>query len=330
MTDHPYSALTPDRILDAIEALGFHCDGRVTALNSYENRVLQVGIEDATPLIAKFYRPNRWSIEQIQEEHDFCAELAAAEFPLVAPMMLPTGSSLHQDGEFTLAMFTRFGGHAPELDNLDTIELLGRTLGRLHATSQQKDFQYRPHIDIQSYGTDSRTFLLENDFIPTSLKEAYDSLTRDILSVIQQRFDACHYTSTRLHGDCHPGNILWRDDKAVFVDFDDCRMGPAIQDLWMLLSGDRQDQMMQLEALLEGYEMFCDFDDAQLVLIEPLRTLRMMHYAAWVARRWQDPAFPKAFPWFNTERYWAEHILDLREQFAMLQEAPLTRISGNM
>lgn len=329
MTDHPYSALTPDRILDAIEALGFQCDGRLTPLNSYENRVIQVGIEEAAPLIAKFYRPNRWSPEQIREEHDFCAELAAAEFPLVAPMILPNGSSLYQDGEFTLAMFPRFGGHAPELDNLDTIELLGRTLGRLHATSQQKGFQFRPHIDIQSYGTDSRTFLLENDFIPSSLKEAYSTLTRDILSLIEQRFATCDYTPIRLHGDCHPGNILWRDDKAVFVDFDDCRMGPAIQDLWMLMSGDRQDQTLQLEALLEGYEMFCDFDDSQLVLIEPLRTLRMMHYAAWVARRWKDPAFPKAFSWFNTERYWAEHILDLREQFSMLQEAPLTRISGN-
>ena len=329
MNDHPYSALTPERILDAVEGLGYACDGRLTALNSYENRVFQIGIDEATPLITKFYRPDRWSYEQILEEHRFCAELTAAEWPVVAPLALDDGTSVHRDGEFVFSLFPRFGGHAPELDNLDTTELLGRALGRLHAIGAAADFDHRPEIDIKSYGTDSREFLLSNDFIPPTLNQAYGTLTQDLLALIEARFAACRYTPLRIHADCHPGNILWRDETAVFVDFDDSRTGPAIQDLWMLLSGDRDDQTNQLEALLEGYEMFYDFDDAELVLIEPLRTLRMMHYAAWIARRWHDPAFPVAFPWFNTERYWAEHVLELREQFALLHEEPLARPSWN-
>ncbi|NRP47650.1 MULTISPECIES: serine/threonine protein kinase [unclassified Marinobacterium] len=329
MSEHPYSALTPERILDAVDAIGYRCDGRLAALNSFENRVFQLGIEDASPIISKFYRPSRWSPAQIAEEHAFCAELAASEWPLVAPLAISTGETAHQDGEFTFALFERFGGHAPELDNLDTIEVLGRSLGRLHAIGAQRPFSHRPSINIESYGVESRKFLLSHDFIPSTLREAYETLTRDLLELIEQRFNECPYTPIRIHADCHPGNILWRDDRAVFVDFDDCRMGPAVQDLWMLLSGDRVDQMDQLDVLLEGYEMFHEFDDAQLSLIEPLRTLRMMHYAAWIARRWNDPAFPPAFPWFNTERYWAEHVLELREQFANMQERPLSRRSGN-
>lgn len=329
MTDHPYSVLSPDRMLNAIEALGFICDGRLAALNSYENRVFQVGIENSRPLIAKFYRPSRWSYEQVLEEHEFCAELAVSELPIVAPLTLNTTDSVYHDGEFLFALFPQCGGYAPELDNLDTLALLGRSLGRLHAIGTKRKFCHRPHIDIQSYGIESREFLLANNVIPKTLREAYSTLTHDIIHIIEQRFNDCSYTPIRIHGDCHPGNILWRDNKAVFVDFDDCRMGPAVQDLWMLMSGDRQDQTVQLEALLEGYEMFNSFDNSELSLIEPLRVLRMMHYAAWIARRWQDPAFPLAFPWFNTERYWAEHVLGLREQFATLHEEPLLRISGN-
>ncbi|MDG0980164.1 MAG: serine/threonine protein kinase [Halieaceae bacterium] len=329
MATHPYSTLSPERILDAIEAQGYRCDGRINALNSYENRVFQVGIEDQAPLIAKFYRPNRWSLEQIGEEHAFCAELTAAEWPVVAPLIGPNGQSAYEDNGFIFSLFTRFGGHAPEPSNLETIELLGRSLGRLHAIGAQQDFHFRPAITVESFGHESREFLLNNQCIPASLVDSYASLTRDILDSVGSTFQNCPYQSIRLHADCHLGNILWRDDRAVFVDFDDCRMGPAVQDLWMLLSGDHQEQMQQLEALLEGYEMFFDFDDRELQLIESLRTLRMMHHAAWLARRWSDPAFPKAFPWFNTERYWGEHILELREQLSALQELPLMRISGN-
>ena len=329
MSDHPYSSLSPERVLDAIENLGYQCDGRLNALNSYENRVFQIGINDSDPIIAKFYRPSRWSFEQILEEHEFCKELANAEWPIVAPLTSDNEISAHRDGEFTFALFPRFGGHAPELDNLDTIEVLGRTLGRLHAIGSVKPFSNRPQLNIQSYGIDSREFLLNNDFIPQSLLQAYDSLTRDIIQIIERRFSECDYATIRIHADCHPGNILWREDRGIFVDFDDCRMGPAVQDLWMLLSGDRQDQTAQLDALLEGYEMFHEFNDSELCLIEPLRTLRMLNYAAWIARRWTDPAFPITFSWFNTERYWAEHILQLREQFANLQEPALIRSSGN-
>ncbi len=329
MSEHPYNTLTPERILDAVENLGYHCDGRLNALNSYENRVFQIGINDSAPIIAKFYRPSRWSFEQVSEEHDFCKELAIAEWPIVPPLVHESGVSAHRDGEFTFAFFPRVGGYAPELDNLDTVELLGRALGRLHAIGSVKPFSSRPKLDIQSYGIDSREFLLSNDFIPPSLLPAYESLTKDIIRIIEQRFNECTYTPIRIHADCHPGNILWREDRGVFVDFDDCRMGPAVQDLWMLLSGDRQDQITQLDSLLEGYEMFHDFNDSELCLIEPLRTLRMINYAAWIARRWTDPAFPSTFTWFNTERYWAEHVLQLREQFANLQEPALVRSSGN-
>lgn len=329
MSSHPYSVLTPERMLDAVEAQGYRCDGRITALNSYENRVFQLGIEDELPLIAKFYRPARWSYDQILEEHAFCAELTSTEWPVVAPLVGPNGQSAHRDGEFVFALFNRFGGHAPELDNLDTIEVLGRSLGRLHAVGALSPFQHRPTINIEDYGVASREVLLSNDNLPPFLRESYDTLTRDILKIIDARFRDCQYTPIRIHADCHIGNILWRDDRAVFVDFDDCRMGPAVQDLWMLLSGDRQEQTEQLDALLEGYEMFHEFDDRELSLIESLRTLRMMHYAAWIARRWSDPAFPTAFSWFNTERYWAEHILALREQFAILHEEPLSRHRGN-
>ena len=251
--------------------------------------MFQLGIEGGLPLIAKFYRPARWSYDQILEEHAFCAELTAAEWPVVPPLIGPNGQSAHRDGEFVFALFTRFGGHAPELDKLDTIELLGRSLGRLHAVGALSPFQHRPAINMEDYGVASREFLLSSDSIPTNLREAYDTLTRDILKIVEVRFRDCRYAAIRLHADCHRGNILWRDDRAVFVDF----------------------------------------DDRELSLVESLRTLRMMHYAAWIARRWSDPAFPPAFSWFNTERYWAEHILSLREQFAILQEEPLSRPRGN-
>ena len=327
---HPYEVLTPDFVMDAIESLGYLCDGRLFPLNSYENRVYQVGIEDQQPIIAKFYRPGRWTDEQILEEHQFCFELAEQELPVVAPMAREGQSLFHysskqaaQEQVFSFSLFERKGGHAPELDNLDNLLILGRLLGRFHLIGAQRPFQSRPTIDSQSFGHDSAAFISEH-FIPGELKTAYDSLTRDILLLIDEQLTAYgEITQLRVHGDCHVGNILWRDDNPHFVDFDDARKAPAIQDIWMLLSGDRHNQTLQLSEIVEGYNEFYDFNPRELQLIEVLRTLRIMNYSAWLSRRWQDPAFPLNFPWFNTVRYWSEHILELREQFAALQEPPL-------
>jgi Ser/Thr protein kinase RdoA (MazF antagonist) len=309
-------------VIDAVESIGFLCDARLLALNSYENRVYQVGLEDADPLIAKFYRPGRWSQKQIQEEHQFGLELASADISVVAPMEIQ-GETLHTYGGFQLALFTRRGGYPPELDNMDNLLVLGRTLGRIHAVGKASRFSTRLTIDIQRMLVDNREFLLQ-EFIPAELVPAYESLTADLARSVSDIYGAVEPDDLiRVHGDCHVGNILWRDDTAHFVDLDDCCMAPAIQDLWMFLSGDRSFKELQLSELIEGYSEFCDFDPRQLRWIEALRTLRLVNYAAWLARRWDDPAFPRAFTWFNTERYWAEHILELREQLAVLQEEPL-------
>ena len=326
---HPYDRLTPDRVLDAVESRGYLSDARILALNSYENRVYQVGIEDAAPLIAKFYRPERWSREQILEEHQYSIELQQMELPIVAPLAGDNGETLHEFEGFLFALFPRQGGYAPELDNLDNLFTLGRTLGRMHKLGAAKAFEHRPKISLQRYGIENVEYLLENNFIPQSLQEAYQTLTRDLL----HRLDTIRHQSTfnhiRVHGDCHSGNILWRNDAPHFVDFDDTAMAPAIQDLWMLLSGDRQNQTLQMAEILEGYTEFMDFSPAELNLVEYYRTLRLINYSGWLARRWDDPAFPMAFTWFNTERYWAEHILELREQLAALDERPLA-VFGQM
>ncbi|MFC3115802.1 serine/threonine protein kinase [Cellvibrio fontiphilus] len=321
--NHPYELLTPDLVLDAIDSTGYLTDARILALNSYENRVYQVGIEGGSPLIAKFYRPDRWSDAQIVEEHRFTAALKELEISVVPPLLDDQGNSLREFQGFRFALYPRQGGHAPNLDDFDALLSLGRTLGRIHALGQAQPFEHRPALDIQSFGRDSYDFLLANDFIPASLRESYRTLGADLLSACERIFARVKYRPIRLHGDCHPGNILWRDEVPHFVDFDDARMGPAIQDLWMLLSGEREQQTLQLSEILEGYREFCDFDLAELALIEALRSLRIMHYSAWLARRWTDPAFPHHFPWFNSERYWGEHILELREQLAALQEPPL-------
>ncbi|WP_257284085.1 serine/threonine protein kinase [Endozoicomonas sp. SESOKO1] len=321
---HPYDRLTPDRALDAVESAGFLSDARIMALNSYENRVYQVGIEDSEPLIAKFYRPERWTKDQIQEEHQFTLDLKAMELPVVAPMADEKGNTLHEFAGFLFALFPRKGGHAPELDNLDNLLTLGRTLGRMHKLGSASDFQYRPAISLQRYGIDNVEYLLANDFIPASLLEAYQTLTRDLLHRLELMTQQQTWQSIRVHGDCHGGNILWRNEAPHFVDFDDTCMAPAIQDLWMLLSGDRQEQTLQMAEILEGYTEFMDFSPSELNLVEYFRTLRLINYSGWLAKRWDDPAFPMAFTWFNTERYWAEHILELREQLAALDEPPLS------
>jgi Ser/Thr protein kinase RdoA (MazF antagonist) len=321
---HTYQRLTPNLILGSLEALGFPCDGRLLALNSYENRVYQVGIEDDAPVIAKFYRPQRWSRAAIQEEHDFTLELAAREIPVVAPYRNAAGASVHQQDGFLFAVYPRCGGRWPDLDSRDQRLQMGRFLGRLHAVGAAGRFRYRERVDSDTLGHSARNFILEQQLVPAYLLDAYASLTTDLLHGVESLFAAAGNTRLiRLHGDCHPGNILWTDTGPHFVDLDDSRSGPAIQDIWMLLSGERDEMRMQLGQLLEGYQTFCDFDSTSVLLIEALRTLRIMNYAAWIARRWDDPAFPLAFPWYASPRYWEEHILSLREQADALNQPAL-------
>jgi len=319
---HPFASLSPEWVIDAIESTGRLSDLRVFALNSYENRVYQVGIDGELPLIAKFYRPERWSDAQILEEHRFSLQLAEAELPVVAPLADAAGNTLFYYQDFRFALFPRRGGHAPDLGNPDTQLMLGRLMARLHAIGELEPYQARPALDLHSFGTASYQFIAEH-CIPADLHRAYVSLAEDLLGRIERSFRETPPRLLRAHGDCHVGNMLSREDLCFFVDLDDSRMAPAIQDLWMLLSGDRQERTAQLSEILEGYQEFRDFELRELNLIEPLRTLRIMHFAAWLGRRWRDPAFPQAFPWFGSDRYWADHILELREQLAALDEPPL-------
>ncbi|HTP98927.1 MAG TPA: serine/threonine protein kinase [Casimicrobiaceae bacterium] len=319
----PYATLTPDRILDALDRVGVRGDGRLLALNSYENRVYLVHCDDAAPVVVKFYRPGRWTDAQIAEEHAFVAELVEREIPAVAPLVLE-GSTLHHDVELRFAVYPRRGGRTPELDDRDTLTWLGRFIGRIHAVGAQRPFLHRPPLDIPSFGDEPRDYLLANGFIPDDLREAYETVSAMALAAVRRCFErAGAFAAIRLHGDCHASNVLWTADGPHFVDFDDARTGPAIQDLWMLLSGDRAAMTRQLADALAGYEDFASLDRRELRLVEALRTLRLLHYAAWIARRWDDPAFPAAFPWFNTHRYWQDRILELREQIAAMDEAPL-------
>jgi Ser/Thr protein kinase RdoA (MazF antagonist) len=318
-----YANLQPEHILEALEDLSYRCDGRFLALNSYENRVYQIGIEDSAPVVAKFYRPGRWSDQAIFEEHEFTRELNDAELPVVAALEI-SGRTLHFSGPFRFAVFPCHGGRAPDLDNLDLLRQLGRLVARIHLIGETQDFAHRPTIDIDSYGISSCEYLLEHDFIPDELYPAYDSVAELVFSGIDECYSrAGALRQFRLHADFHPGNVLVAAEQLHIVDLDDTRRGPAVQDLWMFLSGDQNEQAPQLEALLSGYEEFRRFDARELHLIEALRSLRIMHYSAWIARRWEDPAFKIAFPWFDSRRYWDEHVLALREQVALMQEPPL-------
>ena len=319
-----FSTLSPDIVLDALDSIGLHGDGRLLALNSYENRVYQIGMEEGPPLVAKFYRPSRWSDAAILEEHAFVAELVEREIPVVPATALDGGKTLHQFDGFRFSVFARHGGRAPELEDRATLEWMGRFIGRIHAVGALQTFRERPTLDVHSFGEEPRDYLLDQGFIPPDLDAAYSSVVNQALDGVRRCFErAGSVAQLRLHGDCHCGNVLWTDAGPHFVDFDDSRTGPAVQDLWMLLSGERADMVRQLSDLLAGYEDFFDFDPRELHLIEALRTLRLIHYAAWLARRWDDPAFPVAFPWFNTQRYWQDRILELREQVALMDEAPL-------
>lgn len=318
-TNTPYATLSPDMILNAVESLGLLCSGTFAPLNSYENRVYQVGIEDGAPLIAKFYRPGRWSNASIIEEHQFALELASHEIPVIAPLEIG-GNTLHTFNEFRFALFPRKGGRALEVDNMTQLEQVGRFIARIHAVGSIRPFQHRISIDVNTYGRQPYQYLIENDFIPPEIKSNFCAVSEDALTAVENQLNNTHdIAKIRLHGDCHAGNILWQETTLHIVDLDDCLMGPAVQDLWMMLSGSAEDNKVQLKHLLDGYYEFNDFDLRELHLVEALRTLRIMHYAGWLAKRWEDPAFPASFPWFNTPRYWENLLHNLREQVELMQ-----------
>ncbi|WP_339720936.1 serine/threonine protein kinase [uncultured Paraglaciecola sp.] len=320
MSNFDFSGLTPDLILDAIESQDIRVESGLLALNSYENRVYQFVAEDNKRYVAKFYRPQRWSQAQIQEEHDFSIELASHEIPVVAPIV-SNKQSLHLYDDYYFALFPSVGGRQFEVDNLNQLEWMGRFIGRIHGIAKSSNFVHRPTISVEAFLVTPLQELLQSPLIPASLHQAFFTILQQVVDLALSLYRSTN--NIRLHGDCHPGNILWRDGP-TFVDLDDCRSGPAIQDLWMMLSGDRQQQFIQMDTLVEAYEEFCDFDVSQLALIEPLRAMRMVHYMAWLAKRWQDPAFPQAFPWFADGKYWEQQILGLKEQLAALQEPPLS------
>ncbi|APW36303.1 stress response serine/threonine protein kinase YihE [Rhodoferax koreense] len=332
---HPYQSLTPDVVLDALAGVGLYGDGRITALSSYENRVYQIRLEDGSTVVAKFYRPERWSRAQILEEHAFAAELMADEIPAVGPLVL-NGATLHDFGGFAFSVSPSRGGRAPELDDFEVLEWIGRFLARIHSVGARQPFVHRPSLDLQTFGTASRDWLLGHQMIPMDVQsewqaacnEALDLIAASALSTCASGQNDAQITRLRLHGDCHPGNILWTptdrpEGGPHFVDLDDARTGPAVQDLWMLLSGDRAQRTLQLSGLIDGYEQFRSFDRRELALIEPLRTLRLIHYSAWLARRWGDPTFPINFPWFGTSDYWVGQVNMLTEQIEAMQEEPL-------
>ncbi len=319
----PFAGLGPETVLEAIESLGLLTDGRLLPLGSYENRVWQVGLDEREPVVAKFYRPGRWSDEAIDEEHRFSAELVDGGLSVVAPTAFD-GVTLHRYDGFRFAVFPRRGGHAPELAHEPTLRHLGRVLGRLHAIGAAASFSHRPRLSVAERGEAPVQWLLDNNWLPLHLETPFEQLCGQLLDSIQAAYGrAGNIRELRLHGDCHPGNILWRTEQAHFVDLDDCITGPAIQDLWMLVSGDRHEREQQLGWLLSEYRQFHDFDPRELHLIEPLRTLRMIYYQAWLARRWDDPAFPAAFPWFGEDRHWETVIEQLKEQLGEMAEPPL-------
>jgi Ser/Thr protein kinase RdoA (MazF antagonist) len=306
--DQPYQRLSPDLVLDAVSACGLWPDGRLLALNSYENRVWQVGLEDAQPVIAKFYRPGRWSDAAIVEEHTFAQELADAELPVVAPLAFDGLTLLTHEG-FRYALSPRRGGRAPELEALDQLQWLGRLIARMHLIGAKAPFEHRGRLDRQTMVQQPMLAVLASSLLPTSMHINYRAAAERLDAAISLRMEAVGpVRQLRLHGDCHPGNVLWTDAGPHFVDFDDARTGPAVQDLWMLANDDRA-----MKAVLEGYQQFRDFDPAELALIPALRAMRQLHYAGWIAARWHDPAFPAAFPFAAESRWWEQHLADLHE-----------------
>lgn len=334
---HPYAALTPDVVLDALDALGLRGDGRLTALSSYENRVylvhLEQPVEGHASVVAKFYRPARWSDLQILEEHAFAADLMAAEVPVVGPLTL-RAQTLHHHADFAFSVSPRRGGRTPELDDFDVLEWIGRFLARIHEVGTRRGFVHRGRLSIASFAREPRDWLLARQMIPLDVQSAWLHQCDAAIQAMAQHpalddHGQHDITLLRVHGDCHRGNILWTPagtpgEGPHFVDLDDARMAPAVQDLWMLLSGERAQRTAQLGAIIDGYEQFREFDRRELALIEPLRTLRLIHYSAWLARRWDDPAFRVAFPWFGSSDYWQGQVQMLQEQIEAMQEPALS------
>jgi Ser/Thr protein kinase RdoA (MazF antagonist) len=324
---HAYQSLTPDVVLDALSNLGLAVDGRLTALSSYENRVYQVMLDDNSSVVAKFYRPERWSDAQILEEHRFAAELMSDEIPFVGPLKLH-GETLHHAHGFAFSVSPRRGGRMPELDDAEVLEWIGRFIARIHNVGARHEFATRPTLNVTTFAVDSRDWLVAQSIIPLDQQSAWLDVCNQAISMANEVFTKHPAHNIRLHGDCHPGNILWTptdlpDGGPHFVDLDDARMGPAIQDLWMLLSGERAQRTQQLSMLLDGYEQMRELNRRELTLIEPLRTLRLIHYSAWLARRKDDPAFAQHFSWFGTSDYWAGQTHMLIEQCEAMQEEPL-------
>ncbi|KVK39577.1 serine/threonine protein kinase [Enterobacter chengduensis] len=315
-----FQTLHPDTIMDALFEQGIRVDSGLTPLNSYENRVYQFQDEDRQRFVVKFYRPERWSAEQIQEEHQFAHDLLDDDVPVAALLKFNNQTLLTHEG-FYYAVFPSLGGRQFEADNIDQMEWVARYLGRIHQTGRKKAFIARPTIGIQEYLTEPREIFAASAMIPSALKDDFLSATDKLIAAVKTcwRDDI---SLLRLHGDCHAGNILWRDGP-LFVDLDDARMGPAVQDLWMLLNGDKAEQRMQLETIIEAYEEFSPFNSDEIALIEPLRAMRFVYYLAWLIRRWDDPAFPRNFPWLTGEDYWRSQISTFTEQVKVLQEPPL-------
>jgi Ser/Thr protein kinase RdoA (MazF antagonist) len=320
----PFTGLTPEVVLDAAASVGLDVDGRLFALNSYENRVYQLGRSGGL-LVLKFYRPARWSDAQIDEEHRFTAELAAAELPVAAPVQVE-GRTLFKYRDFRFAAFPWMAGRAPELDAPEARQIFGRTLARMHQIGALQPFQVRPGLGVRRLGWEAREQVLTGALLPEFLHERYESVSAALLERVEQAFEeAGEVRNIRIHGDCHMGNLLWNERGPVLVDLDDCAMGPRMQDLWMMLAGSSSEQQRQWSELLEGYTQFADFDFREVRLIEPLRALRMLHHAAWVSHRWLDPAFPRAFPWLGEARYWEGYLRDLLEQLETVNDPPLLR-----
>ncbi len=315
-----FHTLSPDVIMDALWSVGIRVDSGLTALNSYENRVYQFSDEDSKRYVVKFYRPQRWDAAQINEEHRFAAELSDDEVPVVAPLALQC-NTLHVHDGFWFAVFPSVGGRQYEMDNDNQLEEVGRYLGRIHQTGSRNLFSTRPTIGVQEYLDDPLLTLTDSALIADAQKAPFLAATTRLIEEVKLHWHT-HWQARRLHGDCHPGNILWRDGP-LFVDLDDARNGPAVQDLWMLLHGERQEQRIQLDILLDAYSEFASFDESELALIEPLRAMRMVHYLAWVTRRWHDPAFPRSFPWMQDADFWAKQTAIFTEQVRLLQEPPL-------